>query len=902
MKSLSIYLLFFLTYFSVQSQTFIPGGFVSGTWQASQSPYHIQGNIEIHYDSTLVIEPGVEVLFDGSYKLTVHGLLNASGTVADSILFTATDTVAGWQGIEFVQINEDLGISNVKYCTLTHGNKPSGYGGAIYVYQAENVLISNCLIEKNYAAYGGGIFINDGWIEIHHCKITHNRANDYAGGLACVNSRPFFWDLEVTHNISENAGGIYFENCPTYSYPFFEDLNISNNTGGEVGGLMLVAAPTVVLDNCKIAFNEARLVGGIAILYSSLGYWGYPAEKNHVYMNKGGLAFDLYFEEYYDEYTTITIDTFTVDNPDSYMVYPPDKFQFIDGIDYGMIEQSDTDLYISEFGSDSNDGLTPESPLRSFEHALRKITSDTAYNNTLWVMPGHYYIPESESGSPIYLKNDVRIKATIPGEAILDGDSTCRVFYANSKNNYSLSALTIQNGYIEYAFGANFVSDVSGGGLFNIYSTGTIDSCDFISNYSKYYGGSAYLGGISTISFNYCEFLQNNAEAGGGVYLEGYCSVSFNNCIFEQNSAESIGGGISLAGNYNVNLDNCNFIQNTAESGGGGLFNYDDSSGPLNINNSLFSENHSGGDGGGLAYSGYQIGIKNTRFIANTSNTNGAGCYCKVTAQMPGFINCLFSRNISGNEGGGIYFRGITVSNLINCTFSDNQALSGSAVYQMDLYKLYSINSIFWNSEVPSLDLIHVKSTGNPLTTGFYINYSDIQGGEASIIAESDAGAHWEEGNITNYPAYVDPSNGDYSLNWNSPCIEAGKEDTTGLYLPDTDLNCDPRIINARIDMGAYEYQLPVNILTFQPEISNIKIYHDLPDEDLVIEFPLDFSDKSLSIRLISMEGLEITGKTKPQGTNLINLPVPEISSGIYLVTISDGGKVLHSRKIMITN
>jgi hypothetical protein len=898
MRSFCILAFLFIIY-GINAQTYIPAGYVSGTWHGSQSPYYIQGNIEVQYDSTLTIEPGVEVLFDGSYKMTVHGLLDASGTESDSILFTAVDTVVGWQGIEFVQINEDLGVSNIKYCKLTHGKKSSGYGGAIYVYQAENVLISNCLIEKNYAAYGGGIFINDGWIEIQHCKISHNSASAYAGGLACVDSRPFFGDLQVTYNKSEDAGGIYFADCPTYSYPFFSDLIVSHNTGGTVGGILLDAAFTLVLDNCKITYNEARLVGGIAILYSSLGNWGYPAEKNQVYMNKGGLAFDLYFEEYYDDNTTISIDTFTVINPDSYMVYPPDKFQFIDGIEHGMIQQSDTDLYISELGSDSNDGLTPQSPLRSFEHALRKITSDTANNNTLWVMPGQYHIPESESGSPIYLKNDVKIKATVPVEAILDGDSICRVFSAINKNNYSLSELSIQNGHIEYAYGANFTTDVSGGGLNNISSSGTIDSCDFISNYSKYYGGGAYLSGICNVRFNHCSFMQNSASAGGGVCLDGSCSVSFNQCELLQNYAESIGAGISLAGNYNVDIDSSNLFQNSAEYAGGGMFIYDDATGPLNIRNSLFRENHTGGYGGGMAYSGNQISLKNTSFTGNISEGNGAGCWCKVKAQIPGFINCLFNENISGEDGGGVYFNGITVSKLINCTFSDNQALSGSAVYQMDLYKLYSINSIYWNTQVPPTDMIHIKSTGNPLTTGFYTNYSDIQGGEASIIAE-EGGAHWELGNITADPAYIDPENGDYSLNWNSPCIETGKDDTTGLNLPLFDLAGNPRIFNPKVDIGAYEFQMPVNISDPFSSPDRLEIFPAITANEVNIKLQSGSLVGNIEISLFASNGKLVKTLRNISGNQSVKMDVSDLPAGIYVILTEDNRGRILSNKLII--
>jgi predicted outer membrane repeat protein len=851
MKSIIPFYLLFIIAFSIQGQTIVPGGYVSGTWESSQSPYYIQGNIEIHFDSTLIIEPGVDVLFEGSYKLTVHGLLNATGNETDSILFTATNPTTGWQGIEFVQINEDLGISNVRYCRLTHGNKPSGSGGAIYVYQAENLLISNCLIENNYARYGGGIFINDGWIEISHCKITHNNASENAGGIACFNSLPYFGDLEVTYNTSGNAGGIYFENCPYFSYPFFEDLVILHNTGGEVGGLMLVSAPSLVLDGCKISYNQARLVGGIAILNDCLGYWGYPAEKNQVYMNKGGLAYDLYIQGLEaGDHTIINIDTFTVINPDSYLVNPLDKFEFIDGIGYGIMEQSDTDLYISDFGSDTNDGLTPESPLRSFEYALRKITSDSANNNTLWVMPGYYHLTESESATPVYLKNDVKIRATVPGEAILDGDSTCRVLFGYYKNNFTLSGLMIQNGKADCLLAGATGSYVSGGGLYLISSKGTFDSCKFISNYAEWWGGAAYLDEQYNARFKNCEFNQNSADRGGGG-LKVYNYFGETDAFFE--------------------LENCLFSENYAEMGGGGLSCMDD-----------------------------QAFISNCKFIGNTTNGDGAGC--SFSEEMPVLTDCLFSKNISEDQGGGIYVLGGTVSKLINCTFSDNQATSGSAIYQILLSKLFSVNSIFWNINVSSSDLIHINNNYNSGWTRFYTDYSDIQGGENSVVLEGTrAELHWQEGNIISDPAFFDPSNEDYSLNWNSPCIEAGQEDTTGLHLPPTDLNGDPRIVNARVDMGGYEFQFPVNIKPPFLSDSRFRIYPMTASHKIKIEFPREFREDQLILKIFSSTGSEVKSFGKNSGSSETEVDVSELSPGLYFLVIMDSQHIIKTGKVIIT-
>ncbi|MBU0767440.1 VCBS repeat-containing protein [Patescibacteria group bacterium] len=65
--------------------------------------------------------------------------------------------------------------------------------------------------------------------------------------------------------------------------------------------------------------------------------------------------------------------------------------------------------------------------------------------------------------------------------------------------------------------------------------------------------------------------------------------------------------------------------------------------------------------------------------------------------------------------------------------------------------------------------------------------------------------------NIFSDPLFV--GNTDYHLGTTSPCINAG---TTSAFLPDKDMDKNPRIVNKKVDIGAYEYQgnaCPPNII-----------------------------------------------------------------------------------------
>ena len=190
-------------------------------------------------------------------------------------------------------------------------------------------------------------------------------------------------------------------------------------------------------------------------------------------------------------------------------------------------------------------------------------------------------------------------------------------------------------------------------------------------------------------------------------------------------------GGICCDYYSNISLINLIIKENSAVAGGG-------ISGSPIMKNVVVCDNYASDSGGGIYGSPT---MNNVIIYNNTADFWGGGIYCGFN-RSPYMVNVVVSNNISNiNCGNGIYLNPI----LVNCIIWGNPP--------QDI-------SVFSDS---------LEST-----------YSNIQDG-------------WIEGNISEDPLFIDPENGDFHLQTNSPCINTGNPDPQ--YI-DTD--------GTRNDMGAY--------------------------------------------------------------------------------------------------
>lgn len=247
MKHISILFLFLSLSFISFSQTVIQEGGVSGLWSKNQSPFLVEGNINIPLDSILIIEPGVEVIFQGQFRFDISGSLRAVGLEEDSILFTTNDTIGfaqldnydiGWRGINFLSAPYPIDTSIIKY--------------GIIEYVCPSADILNNPSQGSISIHGDGrgpVYIENSWIRNNRVYIISE-----------------WGKLNLFNNIISNnsGGGLYYIYDSGITYGNIISENIANlDFHYKVGGVFSNYSTGFV--NNTVCFNEAGYGGGISV-------------------------------------------------------------------------------------------------------------------------------------------------------------------------------------------------------------------------------------------------------------------------------------------------------------------------------------------------------------------------------------------------------------------------------------------------------------------------------------------------------------------------------------------------------------------------------------------------------------------------------------------------------------
>jgi len=264
----------------------------------------------------------------------------------------------------------------------------------------------------------------------------------------------------------------------------------------------------------------------------------------------------------------------------------------------------------------------------------------------------------------------VNKSVTISGPGVdnlaVDGNATYRVFRLDSGTTATISGLTITNGVaplMEHGGGiyndhgslilsdcrvSGNVAPFSAGGIFNDGSMGSaslqVNHCILVNNSAYVRGGAIYSSGdagSAQLQVNTSTLSGNSANGGGGIYND-HGTLIVSDCMISNNSATYGGGGIyndgRLQGAATLEVSNTtlngNSVQPFAGEGGGAIYNDGGFSGIANvqITNSTLSNNSAYIRGGGIYHVGYAgqaiLQIENSTLGNNSATKSGGTIYC----------------------------------------------------------------------------------------------------------------------------------------------------------------------------------------------------------------------------------------------------------------------------------
>jgi parallel beta-helix repeat protein len=253
--------------------TNVSGTIVNQTWTKANSPYCVTGDILV---AGLTIQPGVTVQFKGNFVFEIAGVLTATGTESEPILFTLEETnTTGWKGFLFNNANPG---SQLSYCNI----EKSTNSGVSITDMAEPPIIENCIISNNKRVEkGGGLYIvNSGPATLTNCTISNNTCDSSAfplgGGVYFINGTLLLNNCSINNNICigtggtggskySRGGGIYANGILTMSNSII-DNNIVNgihsNSSPHTYGGGLCCVGDIKIQNCIFKNNKAVATSG----------------------------------------------------------------------------------------------------------------------------------------------------------------------------------------------------------------------------------------------------------------------------------------------------------------------------------------------------------------------------------------------------------------------------------------------------------------------------------------------------------------------------------------------------------------------------------------------------------------------------------------------------------------
>jgi hypothetical protein len=518
-------------------------------------------------------------------------------------------------------------------------------------------------------------------------------------------------------------------------------------------------------------------------------------------------------------------------------------------IDYtnasGEAEAIYTDVWVDpNNGQDEENTLGDQNnPFLTIDYAMGMIYPTEGNPVTIHLTSGIFSPSNNNEIFPIIMFSHLNLIGQGEEVTILDAEETDRVITMENCQINVISDATITGGLAEDVTG-----DGDGGGIYIDDSNPTLNNVTIRHNTAEYYGGGMYVKYSEPILTN-ITISGNMADRGGGINISlsdhpimtnitiahntadqcggmriYYSNPTLNNVTIRHNTADHNGGGMSVLYNSNPILSNVTIAHNTADYSGGMRI---DNANPK-LTNVTIADNRAIIEGGGIVLSYSNSTFTHVTIANNMADYSGG---MLLFNSNPTLTNSIIWGNIQGSivisSGSPI----ITYSNIeggwegegegninLDPLFTDSE----NQITQLSYEENAILNTLIITDSFKDLTLVISNNNRDHCEEGYVDDCSgdgdccpelwigdgfadcedqaygcdltcyDNDGGDCTDPFCGDGTCNGEEDEVTCAEDCL--SINDYSLQEDSPCIDAGTIIEGMEYCGDAP------------DMGAFEY------------------------------------------------------------------------------------------------
>lgn len=697
--------------------------------------------------------------------------------------------------------------------------------------------------------------------------INGKNENLEGGGIYCANASPRLLNLAISKNFAAYGGGVY---CRSSNVKI-ENCIIQRNNAGSGGGISCNWTSTPAIRNTVIRNNSAYNGGGIFCNVCSPHLFNVLIEDNISTSTdplQGGGGVECYMNSF-PLLSRVTIRNNKAIRGGAIFCRIDSRPQFDSshlcsiynnkaniGADFYATSVESVHVVVDTFSVQipTSYYATPKKEFTfEIQHALMELK-----NADLYVNPN----------------GDDQNSGLIPEQPLRTIDFALSQIQSDSANQRTI--YLSEGVYSPSANGENFPLNIFAS-LHGINHNATILDAEKQSDL-------LHCHYVSPVTIQDLTIQNGKMRDGVGMIIRN-SSPKINRVIISGCESSRYGGGLYIWTAPNPMFTEVSILQNKG-SAGGGLYCY--ASNPV-FKNVRISQNWCSWDGGGAVFVASNP-ILDHVIVAQNKNPqstiySGGGIYCYQS--NPLIINCTIVDNGSVNGGGGIFCKDDTNPVIINSILWDNSPFE---IY----FEAADVSSVFAPDSRPN---------------SVRIAYTDIQNRMCEIETNDNGTIHWEEGNMTEIPEFIDSENGNYALVNGSPCIDAGT--TRFVVNEDTLFKVDiGEYFGNAPDMGALEFDDATLVkkndfkpkhLILHPNYPNpfnaaTKICYELPEQSQVSI--CIFNMLGQTVRTVAVEnqnaGLhQFTWRGQDDAGN-------EVPSGVYVCRIRANGVVLGARKMVV--